>query len=47
VLDEGLPLAKLGNRDAQGKLFFQTRLNDIKLPEGLPQGKADNQILAW
>jgi len=45
VLDEGLPLEKLGNRDAQGKLFFQTRLNDIKLPEGLPQGKADNQIL--
>ncbi|GJG95638.1 PhoH family protein [Cupriavidus pauculus] len=45
VLDEGLPLAKLGNRDAAGKLFFQTRLNDIKLPEGLPQGKADNQIL--
>src|SRR5438094_1788434 len=27
VLDEGLPLARLGNRDAQGKLFFQTRLN--------------------
>ncbi|AOY93602.1 phosphate starvation-inducible protein PhoH [Cupriavidus sp. USMAA2-4] len=45
ALDEGLLLAKLGNRDAQGKLFFQTRLNDIKLPEGLPQGKADNQIL--
>ena len=45
VLDEGLPLATLGNRDAAGKLFFQTRLNDIKLPEGLPQGKADNQIL--
>ncbi|CAG2133536.1 PhoH family protein [Cupriavidus numazuensis] len=45
VLDDGLPLAKLGNRDAQGKLFFQTKLNDIKLPEGLPQGKADNQIL--
>lgn len=46
VLDEGLPLAKLGNRDAQGTLFFQTRLNDTKLPEGLPEGKADNQILA-
>jgi len=45
MLDEGLPLAKLGNRDAQGKLFFQTKLNEIKLPEGLPQGKADNQIL--
>lgn len=46
VLDDGLPLAKLGNRDAQGTLFFQTRLNDTKLPEGLPEGKADNQILA-
>lgn len=45
VLDEGLPLAKLGNRDAQGKLFLQTKLNEIKLPDGLPQGKADNQIL--
>ncbi|EPX98224.1 phosphate starvation protein PhoH [Ralstonia sp. AU12-08] len=45
VMDEGLPLEKLGNRDAQGRLFFQTRLNDIKLPDGLPQGKADNQIL--
>ncbi|MFC4482595.1 MULTISPECIES: PhoH family protein [Cupriavidus] len=45
VLDDGLPLSTLGNRDAQGKLFFQTRLNEIKLPEGLPQGKADNQIL--
>ncbi|TWG79645.1 PhoH-like ATPase [Cupriavidus gilardii J11] len=46
VLDDGLPLAKLGNRDAQGTLFFQTRLNETKLPEGLPEGKADNQILA-
>ncbi len=45
VMDDGLPLSKLGNRDAQGHLFFQTRLNDIKLPDGLPQGKADNQIL--
>ena len=45
VMDEGLPLSKLGNRDAQGRLFFQTRLNEVKLPEGLPQGKADNQIL--
>lgn len=45
VMEDGLPLSKLGNRDAQGHLFFQTRLNDIKLPDGLPQGKADNQIL--
>lgn len=45
VMEDGLPLSKLGNRDAQGHLFFQTRLNGIKLPDGLPQGKADNQIL--
>lgn len=41
----GIPLAKTGHRDAGGKLFFQTTLLDIKLPAGLPQGKADNQIL--
>ncbi|MEK8050493.1 PhoH family protein [Ideonella sp. DXS22W] len=42
---EGIPLAKTGHKDALGKLFFQTTLVEIKLPEGLPQGKADNQIL--
>ena len=41
----GIPLNKTGHRDATGKLFFQTMLLDIKLPAGLPQGKADNQIL--
>jgi PhoH-like ATPase len=41
----GIPLAKTGHRDAVGKLFFQTTFLDIKLPAGLPQGKADNQIL--
>jgi PhoH-like ATPase len=41
----GLPLNKTGHREARGKLFFQTQLLDIKLPAGLPQGKADNQIL--
>jgi len=41
----GIPLAKTGHRDAGGKLFFQTTLLDVKLPAGLPQGKADNQIL--
>jgi PhoH-like ATPase len=41
----GIPLGKTGHRDATGKLFFQTTLLDIKLPAGLPQGKADNQIL--
>ena len=39
-------MAKLGNKDAKGRLFFQTRLqNGPTLPEGLPVGKADNQIL--
>jgi PhoH-like ATPase len=42
---EGIPLAKTGHREAGGKLFFQTTFLDAKLPVGLPQGKADNQIL--
>jgi len=42
---DGIPLAKTGKREALGRLFFQTTLLDIKLPDGLPQGKADNQIL--
>jgi PhoH-like ATPase len=42
---EGIALAKTGHREAGGKLFFQTTFLDVKLPEGLPQGKADNQIL--
>jgi len=41
----GIALSKTGHREATGKLFFQTLLLDIKLPAGLPQGKADNQIL--
>jgi PhoH-like ATPase len=41
----GIPLGKTGHREAGGKLFFQTMLLEIKLPAGLPQGKADNQIL--
>ncbi len=45
-IEAGIPLAKLGNKDAKGRLFFQTRLqNGPTLPEGLPVGKADNQIL--
>ena len=42
---EGIVLAKTGHREAGGKLFFQTAFLETKLPEGLPQGKADNQIL--
>ena len=44
-IDQGIPLSKLGNKDAKGRLFFQTRLQQATLPEGLPAGKADNQIL--
>jgi len=42
---QGLPLEGTGHREAGGKLFFQTQLIDAPLPQGLPQGKADNQIL--
>ncbi|MGM9514754.1 PhoH family protein [Roseateles sp. DB2] len=42
---KGLPLDQTGHREAGGKLFFQTQLIDAPLPQGLPQGKADNQIL--
>ena len=45
AIDNGIPLNKLGNKDARGRLFFQTKLQNITLPEGLPVGKADNQIL--
>ncbi len=41
----GIELAKTGHREAGGKLFFQTTFLEFKLPPGLPQGKADNQIL--
>ncbi len=44
-IEEGIPLSKLGNKDARGRLFFQTKLQHMSLPEGLPIGKADNQIL--
>ncbi|MBP0596998.1 PhoH family protein [Herbaspirillum sp. LeCh32-8] len=45
AIDEGIPLSKLGNKDAKGRLFFQTKLQNAALPDGLPEGKADNQIL--
>ncbi|MFM8245989.1 MAG: PhoH family protein [Burkholderiaceae bacterium] len=45
AIDNGIPLNKLGNKDAGGRLYFQTRLQNAALPEGLPEGKADNQIL--
>jgi len=44
-LDDGLELAKLGNKDATGRLMFQTTAIHSTLPSDLPMGKADNQIL--
>jgi PhoH-like ATPase len=46
TLDEGIPLNKLGNQDVSGRLFFQTKLSTQALPDGLPEGKNDNLILA-
>ncbi|MEY2838582.1 MAG: hypothetical protein RJB60_881 [Pseudomonadota bacterium] len=41
----GIELAKTGHGEALGKLYFQTSDMTVSLPMGLPQGKADNQIL--
>lgn len=41
----GLALDALGNRDATGCLMIQTQGLAVSLPAGLPEGKADNQIL--
>ena len=43
---QGITLAKLGNREAVGRLYLQTQLLSTTLPAALPTGKADNQILA-
>jgi PhoH-like ATPase len=45
-LDQGVLLSHLGNKEAKGKLFFQTSAISNALPADLPIGKADNQILA-
>jgi PhoH-like ATPase len=44
-IEQGIPLDKLGNRDATGRLFLQTQALTSSLPESLAAGKADNQIL--
>ncbi|EMN1931986.1 PhoH family protein, partial [Burkholderia ambifaria] len=44
-ISAGIPLSRLGSREALGRLYFQTKLADIAPIEGLPEGKADNQIL--
>ncbi len=44
-IDDGVPLSALGNREATGRLIFQTQAVAAVLPDSLPAGKADNQIL--
>lgn len=41
----GMRLDALGNTEASGKLLIQTQGLKFDLPPGLPEGKADNQIL--
>lgn len=45
-IKEGVKLDGLGNIEARGRLFFQTRsYDDVHLPEALALGKNDNLIL--
>ncbi len=44
-IDSGISLSSLGNREATGRLFFQTQSVASILPSSMPMGKADNQIL--
>jgi len=44
-LEDGISLNKIGNKEAKGRLYFQTRLQANELPKGLPREKGDNQIL--
>ena len=44
-LAQGIHLDATGQKGATGNLFFQTEPLNYHLPESLPQGKADNQIL--
>ena len=44
-ISNGLMLNATGHSEVRGKLFFQTTPLSYTLPNTLPQGKADNQIL--
>jgi PhoH-like ATPase len=45
-IDEGVQLPSINNgHPPSGKLFFQTHLAPMSLPESLPGGKPDNDIL--
>lgn len=45
LMTQGIPLNKLGNREALGHLYFQTKMEASPLPKNLAADKADNQIL--
>ena len=45
LMTKGIPLNKLGNKEAQGHLYFQTKVEAAPLPKDLASDKADNQIL--
>ncbi len=45
-MNSGIPLSCTGRSEAQGKLVLQTQIEAAPLPESLPTGKGDNQILA-
>ncbi len=45
-IDKGVRLDAIGNREAHGRLYFETSAISARLPAGLNQDKADNKILA-
>ncbi|MFZ1626635.1 MAG: PhoH family protein [Candidatus Moraniibacteriota bacterium] len=45
AMEDGIPLDLLDDIKASGRLYFQSKMFDGKLPASLPNGKADNQIL--
>ena len=45
-LTQGVPLSLLGNKEATGRLFFETHAVDVPIPAALPTFKGDNRILA-
>ena len=45
-INQGIRLDALGNRDAHGRLFFETAPLAAELPAGMPRAKADNMIIA-
>lgn len=46
VITQGVPLSLLGNDEAKGRLWFETKPLREELPEELPSFKGDNSILA-